>query len=113
VEWLVKLGGALGLTEKIPYQPVGGLKWVRSGFVSKDSPGPLGFGGALRTDYEAFFYFQNLMLLGPGHPRRRRRCRDAGRAGACRPPGGRGGDARFCAGRRLVLVEPRPRMTGP
>lgn len=64
VEWLAKLGGALGLTEKIPYHPVGGLKWVRSGFVSKDSPGPLGFGGALRTDYEAFFYFQNLMLLG-------------------------------------------------
>ena len=25
---------------------------------------PLGFGHTLRTDYESFFYFQNLMLLG-------------------------------------------------
>jgi hypothetical protein len=64
VERLAKLGGALGLSEKIPYHPIGGLKWVRNGFVSKDNVGPLGFGGALRTDYEAFFYFQNLMLTG-------------------------------------------------
>lgn len=64
VERLAKLGGKLGLTEEIPYHPVGGLKWVRNGFVNKDNPGPLGFGNTLRTDYEAFFHFQNLMLLG-------------------------------------------------
>ncbi len=64
VEWLAKLGGALHLTEKIPYQPVGGLKYVRNGFVCKDNAAPLGFGHTLRTDYESFFYFQNLMLMG-------------------------------------------------
>ncbi|WP_392543513.1 hypothetical protein [Oryzobacter telluris] len=64
VEWAAKIGGALHLTEKIPYQPIGGLKYVREGFVSKDNVAPLGFGHTLRTDYEAFFYFQNLMLLG-------------------------------------------------
>ena len=26
VEWMAKVGGTLHLTEKIPYQPVGGLK---------------------------------------------------------------------------------------
>lgn len=64
VERLAKLAGSLGLAEKIPYHPIGGLKWIRNGFVNKDNPGPLGFGHALRTDYEPFFYFQNLMLLG-------------------------------------------------
>jgi hypothetical protein len=64
VERMVKLAGNLGLRERIPYHPIGGFKWVRNGFVHKDHVGPLGFGGALRTDYEAFFYFQNLMLVG-------------------------------------------------
>ena len=66
VEWLAKLAGSLGMAEKIPYHPIGGLKWLRNGFASKDNPAPLGFGHALRTDYEAFFYFQNLMLVGQG-----------------------------------------------
>ena len=47
-----------------PYQPVGGLKYVRNKFVTKDNVAPLGFAHTLRTDYESFFYFQNLMLLG-------------------------------------------------
>jgi hypothetical protein len=64
LERMAKLAGSLGLGEKIPYHPIGGFKWVRNGFVSKDNVGPLGFGGALRTDYEAFFFFQNLMLVG-------------------------------------------------
>jgi len=65
VERLAKLAGTLGLAEKIPYHVIGGLKWIRSGFVSKgDSVAPLGFAHTMRTDYEAFFYFQNLMLLG-------------------------------------------------
>ena len=66
VEWFAKIGGGLGITPKIPYHPIGGLKWLRNGFASKDNPAPLGFGHALRTDYEAFFYFQNLMLVGQG-----------------------------------------------
>lgn len=64
IEVLAWLGGALGVSPKIPYQPVGGLKWIRNGFVNKDYPGPLGFGRALRTDYECFFGMQNLMLVG-------------------------------------------------
>ena len=56
--------GSVGLAEKIPYHPIGGLNWIRNGFASKDSPGPLGWIHTMRTDYEAFFYFQNLMLLG-------------------------------------------------
>jgi hypothetical protein len=63
-EWMAKIMGAVGLVEKIPYHPIGGLKWIRNGFASKDSPGPLGWAHTLRTDYEAFYYFQNLMLLG-------------------------------------------------
>lgn len=66
VEWMAKIGGALGLSPEIPYHPIGGLKHVRSGYVSKDVPGPLGMGNTLRTDYEAFFYLQNLMLVGQG-----------------------------------------------
>jgi hypothetical protein len=61
---VAKLAGAVGLAEKVPYQPIGGLKYVRNKFVTKDNVVPLGFGHTLRTDYEAFFYFQNLMLLG-------------------------------------------------
>ena len=64
LEWVAKLGGEIGISPKIPYQPIGGLKWIRNGFVSSDSVAPLGFGGALRTDYELFFYLQNLMLMG-------------------------------------------------
>ena len=37
---------------------------MRNKFVSKDNVAPLGFAHTMRTDYEAFFYFQNLMLLG-------------------------------------------------
>ncbi len=66
VEWLAKIGGALGLSPEIPYQPIGGLKWLRKGFVSKDSIGPLGSGHTLRTDYGCFFYLQNLMLVAQG-----------------------------------------------
>lgn len=64
VEIMAWIGGSIGLSPKIPYQPIGGLKWVRNGFVNKDYPGPLGFGRALRTDYECFFGLQNLMLVG-------------------------------------------------
>jgi hypothetical protein len=65
VERMAKLASSIGIGQKIPYHPIGGLKYIRSGFVSKgESVGPLGFAHTLRTDYECFFYFQNLMLLG-------------------------------------------------
>ena len=64
MEMLAWLGGKLGLSPDIPYQPIGGLKWIRNGFVNKDNPGPLGLSRPLRTDYECFFAMQNLMLVG-------------------------------------------------
>jgi hypothetical protein len=64
IEFLAWIGSKLGLAETIPYQPIGGLKWIRNGFVNKNNVAPLGFGRALRTDYECFFALQNLMLVG-------------------------------------------------
>lgn len=64
IEFLAWLGSKLGFSEDIPYQPIGGLKWIRNKFVNKDYAAPLGFGRALRTDYECFFAMQNLMLVG-------------------------------------------------
>ena len=59
------LGGLqLGLVDPIPYQPIGGLKRARGGFASPDVPAPLGSVTTVRTDYEAHFLFQNLMLTG-------------------------------------------------
>ena len=63
-ETMAWVASSLGLAEAIPYQPIGGLKWIRNGFVTKDNVAPLGFGRALRTDYESFFTMQNLMLVG-------------------------------------------------
>jgi hypothetical protein len=64
IEILAWLGGKLGLSDEIPYQPIGGLKWIRNAFVSKDNVIPLGHGRALRTDYECFLALQNLTLVG-------------------------------------------------
>ena len=64
VETLAWLGGKLGLSTEIPYQPIGGLKWVRNKFVNRNNPAPLGLSRPLRTDYECFFAMQNLMLVG-------------------------------------------------
>jgi len=64
IEILAWLGSKLGFSDDIPYQPIGGLKWIRNKFVNKDYAAPLGFGRALRTDYECFFAMQNLMLVG-------------------------------------------------
>ena len=50
--------------DPIPYQPIGGLARARGGFVSQDVPAPLGSVTTVRTDYEAHFLFQNLMLTG-------------------------------------------------
>jgi hypothetical protein len=53
-----------GIGPRIPYQPIGGIKRARGGFVNPNITVPLGAAYALRTDYEAFFLMQNLMLVG-------------------------------------------------
>ena len=60
------LGAQFGFPSKIPYHPIGGTKWVLNGFCNRDISAPLGMQRALRTDYEAFFLLQNLMLVGQG-----------------------------------------------
>jgi hypothetical protein len=58
------VGAQFGIPKKIPYHPIGGTKWVTNGFSNRDISAPLGMQRALRTDYEAFFLLQNLMLVG-------------------------------------------------
>jgi hypothetical protein len=64
MEWAAWAAAKLGLVDPIPYQPIGGLKRARGGFVSQDVPAPLGSLTTVRTDYEAHFLMQNLMLTG-------------------------------------------------
>ncbi len=64
VEYAAWLASKIGLVEPIPYQPIGGLKRVRGGFVSPEVPAPLGSIGEVRTEHEAYFLMQNLMLMG-------------------------------------------------
>ena len=64
MEWAAWAASKLGLVEPIPYQPIGGLARVRDGFTSKDVPAPLGSIGEVRTEHEAYFLMQNLMLTG-------------------------------------------------
>jgi hypothetical protein len=64
VEWVAWLASKIGLVEPIPYQPIGGLKRARGGFASSDVPAPMGSIGEVRTDHEAYFLMQNLMLMG-------------------------------------------------
>ena len=62
MEWAAWAASKIGLVDPIPYQPIGGLKQARGGFASLDVPAPLGSITTVRTDYEAHFLFQNLML---------------------------------------------------
>lgn len=62
-DWVAWLGMKVGLVEKIPYHPIGGVKRIKSGWVNKDNVAPLGWAHTMRTDYGAFFQFQNIMLL--------------------------------------------------
>ena len=71
VEAAVWVGAQFGFPKKIPYQPIGGIKWVQNGFCNKDISAPLGMQRALRTDYESFFLLQNLMLVAQGDGARR------------------------------------------
>jgi hypothetical protein len=65
-DWLAWAAMQLGIIEKIPYHPVGGVRRVRGGLVSKEIPAPLGGIGTVRTDHEAFLLLQNLLLVGEG-----------------------------------------------
>ena len=59
------VGSGLGLLDQeIPYQPIGGIKWARSGFTNPEIVIPIGLGHAWRLDYEALLLLQNLMLMG-------------------------------------------------
>jgi hypothetical protein len=62
MEWGAWVAAKLGLVDPIPYQPIGGLKRARGGFVTVDTPAPLGGITEVRTSYEAHFLMQNLML---------------------------------------------------
>jgi hypothetical protein len=64
LDWGAWLGSKLRLIDKIPYQPIGGIKRAKSGLVNPENFIPLGYGRTLRTDYESFFLMQNIMLMG-------------------------------------------------
>jgi hypothetical protein len=63
LEWAAWAASKVGLVDKIPYQPVGGIKRVRSGFVNPENVVPLGYARAFRGDFEAHMLNQNLMLV--------------------------------------------------
>jgi hypothetical protein len=63
-DWVAWAAAKIGLVDPIPYQPIGGIKRVRGGLVTPDTPAPIGSLGTVRTDHEAYFLMQNLMLLG-------------------------------------------------
>jgi hypothetical protein len=63
-DWVAWAASKIGLVDPIPYQPIGGITRVRGGLVTADTPAPIGSLGAVRTDHEAYFLMQNLMLLG-------------------------------------------------
>ena len=62
LEWAAWAAAKAGLVDPIPYQPIGGLKRARGGFVTADTPAPLGLIGTGRAEPEAYFLLQNLML---------------------------------------------------
>jgi hypothetical protein len=63
IEAAVWVGAQFGFPKHIPYQPIGGIKWVQNGFCNQNISAPLGMQRTLRTDYESYFLLQNLMLV--------------------------------------------------
>ena len=63
LDWGAWFGGLFGLVPKIPYQIIGGARRASSGWLNRDYPVPIGLANTMRTDYETFFQFQNLMLI--------------------------------------------------
>ncbi len=66
MDWIGWLAARVHLAPAIPYQPIGGVRRVRSGFVNPDIPIPLGLVRTFLSDHESFFLTQNLMLLAEG-----------------------------------------------
>ncbi len=62
LEWAAWFASKVGLVEPIPYQPIGGIKRVRGGWVDPKLPAPMTLIGNGRSDFEASFLLQNLML---------------------------------------------------
>lgn len=58
------IASKLGLVPDIAYQPIGGVRRARDGFVNPEHIVPIGMAQTMRTDYEAHFHLQNLMLVG-------------------------------------------------
>ncbi len=65
-DWKVWIAMNLGLTPKIPYQPIGGIDRAQGGFVNRNNVVPLGLAQTMRTEHECFFLMQNLMLIAQG-----------------------------------------------
>ncbi len=63
LEWLAWAGSLIGIVPKIPYHPVAGIERIQKKWLQSDTPVPLGLASTMRTDYEAFFHLQNLMLV--------------------------------------------------
>jgi hypothetical protein len=63
-EWGAWAASKLGIVDKIPYQPVGGVARATGGFVNPENVVPLGYARAFRADFEAHMLNQNLMLVG-------------------------------------------------
>jgi hypothetical protein len=63
LDWGAWFGSLVGLVPKISYQIIGGASRARGNWLNRDYPAPLGYAATLRTDYEAFFQLQNLMLI--------------------------------------------------
>jgi hypothetical protein len=63
MDWIGWLAAKVHLAPAIPYQPIGGVKRARGGFVNPNIPIPLGLVRTFLSDHESFFLTQNLMLL--------------------------------------------------
>ena len=66
LDWGAWFASLLGFVPKISYQIIGGAKRAQGNWLNHDYPAPLGYASTLRTDYEAFFQLQNLMLIAQG-----------------------------------------------
>jgi hypothetical protein len=63
LDWMGWVAAKLHLAPPIPYHPIGGVQWIRSGFINPNIPIPLGLVRTFLSDHESFYLTQNLMLL--------------------------------------------------
>jgi len=62
-DWAAWAGEHLHLVPNVPYQIIGGIARVQSGFVNKNNVVPLSLLRCALADHEAYFLEQNLMLV--------------------------------------------------